>query len=158
MNVETFADKGPELRPEQFFDGRFEGWGVLMNPLGGLQSRFTVEASGARGGEAAVDFTETWTLDNGHVDTLHWTITALGEGRYVGAEPRLEGQAHGDQAGCALHWRYTRDTPQPGGGSTKLHFDDWFWRVGETGLIARGSAAKLGVPFATAHVTYRKLG
>ena len=158
MNVEQFASEGPEFRPEVFLDGRFEGWGVLMTPLGGLQKRFTVVAEGVRSAAAAsVAFTETWTLDDGHVDTLKWTIRALGEGRYSGTEPRLEGEAEGDQAGCAFHWRYTRDTPQPGGGSAKLHFDDWFWRVGDDGLVARGTAAKLGLPFATAMVTYRKL-
>ena len=158
MNIKDFAGQTPEFKPELFLVGRFEGWGMLAGPLGGLKARFTVSAEGVSLNAASVRFQETWLLDQGHKDTLTWSIEALGEGRYCGEEPRLEGPASGDQAGCAFNWRYARDTPQPGGGSVKLHFDDWFWRVGDDALVVRGTASKLGVPFASALVTYHKLG
>lgn len=104
-----------------------------------------------------MDFTETWTFDNDHIDTLNWTIQSLGDGRYSGTESRIVGEAEGEQAGCAFHWKYTRDTPQPDGGSKKLSFDDWFWQIDETGLIARGRGGPMGAPVANAHVCYRKL-
>ena len=157
MKIEQFAEMAPEFKPESFLAGSLEGWGILRDPLGGLRGRFTVKASGVWAAtEGALHFTETWSLDNGHVDTLQWTIKPAGDGSYAGSEPRLEGEAKGDKAGPAFHWRYTRDTPQPGGGSTKLHFDDWFWRVGDDGIVVHGTAMKLGVPFASAFVTYRK--
>jgi len=158
MKIEDFAGTGPEFRPEEFYHGRFEGWGLLEGPMGGFKGRFTVAAEGRRHADGrGVDFTETWTFDDDHVDRLNWTIKALGDGRYAGTETRIVGEAEGRQAGCAFHWRYTRDTPQPDGGSHKLTFDDWFWRVGETGLFARGRGGPLGAPVAGAHVCYRKL-
>lgn len=74
-----------------------------------------------------------------------------------GLENRLEGEAIGEQAGCAFHWKYARDTPQAGGKSFKLNFDDWFYAIDERVCIVRGSTGRAGIPFATAHVTYRKL-
>ena len=156
MNISNFAGTTPEYRPEIFLDTRLEGWGVLERITGGLQQRFTVQAHGHFDG-AELAFTETWTFDDGHVDTLNWRIRPVGDGRYVGQEDRLDGQADGDQAGCAFHWRYSRDVPQKDGSSTTLNFNDWFYRIDETAVMVKGTAGRMGVPFATAHVLYRRL-
>ena len=159
MKIEDFADQGPEFRPEEFFDGRLEGWGVLEGPTGAVQKRFTVAAEGRSfaGEGGVIRYRETWTFDDGHVDTLNWEIQAQGPDCYAGVEDRSEGQARGERAGCAFHWKYSRDTPQPDGKSLKLNFDDWFFRVDQNGYVAKGTAGRLGLPFATAHVTYHKL-
>ncbi|WP_292037122.1 MULTISPECIES: DUF3833 family protein [unclassified Brevundimonas] len=156
MNLSDFADTTPEYRPEIFLNARLEGWGVLERITGGLQQRFTVRAQGRFDGET-LEFSETWSFDDGHVDRLNWRIRPVGDGRYVGDEDRLDGQAEGDQAGCAFHWRYSRDVPQKDGSSTRLNFNDWFYRIDETAVMAKGAAGRLGVPFATVHVLYRRL-
>lgn len=156
MKISDFSGTTPEYRPETFLTGRLEGWGILERLTGGLQQRFTVEARGHFDG-TELAFTERWTFDDGHVDTLNWRIRPIGDGRYVGAEDRLDGQAEGDQAGCAFHWRYSRDVPQKDGSSTKLNFNDWFYRIDDRVVMAKGTAGRLGVPFATAHVLYRRL-
>ena len=156
MKIEDFADQGPAFRPEAFFTGQLEGWGVLEGPTGSLQKRFTVTAEGALEGDV-IHFRETWTFDDGHVDTLNWRIRAQGDGAYTGVEDRIEGEAKGELAGCAFHWTYTRDTPQPDGKSVKLNFDDWFFQIDEAVVIAKGVGGRLGLPFASAHVTYRPL-
>jgi hypothetical protein len=46
MDVADFADKRPELIPEQFLSGELEGWGVLESAFGALKSRFVVKAHG----------------------------------------------------------------------------------------------------------------
>lgn len=156
MKIEDFAGKGPVFTPEDFFNGQLEGWGVMESPLGALQKRYTVRAEGRRSDDGLIHFTEVWTFDDGHVDTLNWQITPLGGGRYSGTETRIDSEAQGEQAGFAYHWTYSRDTPQPDGKSIKLHFDDWFWRIDEDTVIVKGTAGRLGIPFVTAHVTYRK--
>lgn len=77
MDISDFADKGPELLPELFLCGRLEGWGVLESPFGALKSRFVVKATGKQAPDG-VDFTETWTFDDGLVDTLPWRIRRAG--------------------------------------------------------------------------------
>lgn len=154
MKIEDFEGASPAFRPEVFFAQRLEGWGVLEGPTGSLQKRFTVSARGDVDGDM-IRFQETWSFDDGHVDTLNWQIRALGGGAYAGVEDRVEGEAEGEAAGCAFHWSYTRDVPQPDGKSVKLNFDDWFFQIDGEVVIAKGVGGRLGLPFASAHVTYR---
>lgn len=158
MAIADFKVTTPLFLPERFFAGRLEGWAVLESPIGGLLKRATISAHGTF--DAATDtvnFTETYGFDDGRSDTLRWTIHKMAEGHYLGHENRLDGEAMGEQAGCAFHWKYTRDTPQGGDRSFKLNFDDWFYAIDERACIVRGSVGRAGIPFATAHVTYRKL-
>lgn len=151
--IDDFKNTTPEFLPESFFNGRLEGWAVFESLLGGLQRRATISAEGSwNEAKQSVDFSETYRFDHGHADTLKWTIRKLAKGKYSGSEPRLDGEAEGKQAGCAF-----RNMPQADGKSTKLNFDDWFYLIDERGCIVRGSAGRAGVPFATAHVAYRKI-
>lgn len=156
MKITDFAGTTPAYRPEEFLAGELEGWRILERVTGGLQQRFTVRATGHYDGDALA-FAETWTFDDGHVDTLRWRIRPLGDGRYEGDEDRLDGLAEGDQAGRAFHGRYSRDVPQKDGSSTGLNFNDWFYRIDDQVVMAKGTAGRRGVPFVTAHVLYRRL-
>lgn len=127
----------------------------MKSPLGALKSRYTIEASGVAVPDG-VDFTETWSFDNGLVETLRWNIRKTEPGKYSGREPKVDGEAQGEQAGCAFHWSYTRETQQQGSDPVTLNFDDWFYLIDKRVCVVRGSAGRLGLPFAIAHVTYQK--
>jgi hypothetical protein len=158
MSIADFADTVPVFRPEEVFDGRLEGWAIVSGPMGKVNRRATIAAQGSHDPAAGVTrFTETWTFDDGQVDTLDWRIRAVGEGRYAGQEPTLDGEAKGEQAGCAFHWTYTRDVPGQDGDTTRLYFDDWFYRIDDTRLMVKGSAGRLAIPFATVIVAYRRI-
>ncbi|HQS17222.1 DUF3833 family protein [Reyranella sp.] len=160
MDIDDFAGTSPELLPETYLAGDLEGWGVVERVTGGLQQRFTVKAQGTWDEAARIlHFVETWTFDDGRQDTLTWRISKLASERYSGQESRLDGEAEGDRAGCAFHWRYTRDTPQGGGDdkSMVLNFNDWFYRIDERVVMVRGSAGRAGIPFSILHATYRRL-
>lgn len=158
MAIDDFKITKSLFLPERFFVERVEGWAVLESLVGGLLKRASITGHGEFESDTeTVLFTEAYPFDDGHSDTLHWRIRKGQEGRYTGLENRLEGEAIGEQAGCAFHWKYTRDTPQAGGKSFKLNFDDWFYAIDDRACIVRGSAGRAGIPFATAHVTYRKL-
>lgn len=158
MAIEDFKTTLPAFLPEVFFVGRLEGWAVFESLVGGLQKRASITAVGTLEAETdTVLFVETYEFDDGHTDTLHWTIRKLAPGQYVGHENNVEGDATGEQAGCAFHWRYTRNTPQADGSTTKLNYDDWFYAIDGSACMVRGSAGRAGLPFATAHVAYRRI-
>ncbi|WP_293855259.1 DUF3833 family protein [uncultured Alsobacter sp.] len=158
MTIDDFTDTTPIFRPEEMLTGELQGWAILTGPLGGLDRRAAIRAQGTHDAASGViRFTETWTFDDGQVDTLAWRIHPEGQGRYRGEEPTLDGHAKGEAAGCAFHWTYTRDVPAKDGETSRLDFDDWFFRIDETGFCVKGSAGRLGLPFATVFVTYRKL-
>lgn len=156
MNIADFEGTRPEFRPEEFFVGRLEGWAILQGPLGGVQRRATIKAEGTMI-SGVIHFDETWTFDDGKTDALQWQITPSSEDNYVGSEPTLDGEARGERAGCAYHWAYTRNVPGDDGSSTKLNFDDWFFQIDRAVAIVVGTAGRLGLPFASATLTYRKI-
>ncbi len=158
MSMTAFEAKGPRLLPEEFLVGRLEGWGIIESALGNLQKRCTISAEGTLDATSGVvSFSEIWRFDDGHTDRIAWQIRKIGEGRYAGREPSVANEAEGEQAGFAFRWRYTRDTPQGDGSSLTLNFDDWFYRIDERVCIVRGSAGRLGLPFLSVFVTYRRL-
>jgi hypothetical protein len=158
MNIQEFQNRGPLFLPEEFLVGRLEGWAIVESALGNLRKRATILARGSN--DAATDtmtFVEDWKFDDRQTDTLSWRIRKSGDGSYVGHEPTVKDEAIGEQAGFAFRWRYTRDSPQGDGSSLTLNFDDWFYRVDENVCIVRGSAGRLGLPFLSVFVTYRRL-
>lgn len=68
----------PEFLPEEFFNGKLEGWGVMESTISGLQKRATISAEGSWDPTSqTVTFTETYSFHDGHTDTLHWVIKKL---------------------------------------------------------------------------------
>lgn len=156
MNIDDFAGTLPAFDPAEFFTSRMTGWAMLEGPLGGLQRRASLKALGREKGDGTFAFSETWSFDDGHTDQINWLIKSLGDGKFEGTEPTLEGKAEGIASGCAFHWTYTRNVPGKDGDTTKLNFDDWFYRIDETGTLVKGTAGRLGLPFLTAFVAYQK--
>jgi hypothetical protein len=116
VKIEDFVDQKPGFILEEFFSGSLRGWGVTLGRLGGLQNRFTIQAEGRWDARAhTLALKETYTFDDGHIDTLTWTIIKRGDGVYEGRETLIEGLAHGEQAGNAFHWRYHRNVPSTDG-------------------------------------------
>lgn len=157
MKISDYVGTRPVLVPESFLNGELEGWGVMESAFGNVQKRYTIKAQGVLKGKVLF-FTETWTFDDGFVDTLSWEISPTASNTYCGREKKLVGEeAHGETSGCAFHWQYKRNTPRPNGKSVVLSFDDWFFQVDERTVIVKGAASKFGLTFAKAYVTYRKL-
>jgi uncharacterized protein DUF3833 len=103
MAIDDFRDTRPAFIPEEFFLGDLEGWAVFESLTGGLLRRASIKARGTlEPGTDTVLFIETYTFDDGHTDTLHWTIRKKREGQYSGLENRLIGEAAGEQSGCAF--------------------------------------------------------
>lgn len=81
MAIDTFAGTTPLFLPEKFFVGRLEGWAVVESLVGGLMKRASISAHGELDADTdTVVFTETYTFDDGHSDTLRWTIHKMAEG------------------------------------------------------------------------------
>lgn len=89
--IDAFKDTMPLFVPERFFVGRVEGWAVLESLAGGLLKRATITGHGEfESDTGTVLFTEAYTFDDGHSDTLHWTIRKGDGGKYTGLETDLK--------------------------------------------------------------------
>ena len=157
MDIAEFADTRPVFRPEEYFLGRTEGWGVMQDRFGILRRQFRIEANGEwNATDQALSLREIYRFNDGQVDQLEWTLRPVGSDRYTATEPRVEGVAEGVRAGNAFRWTYVRRVPQPDGGEQALTFEDWFWLQDADVLIARASVRRFGIELATLSVFYRK--
>lgn len=86
VDGETF-EHGRPFRPEVFFLGRTEGWGVARGPTGRILRRCRVVTDG-RLDEAyqAIHFDEVFNWDDGELDEWRWAMTRGLNGGYVAAE------------------------------------------------------------------------
>lgn len=86
MDGETPYQSTP-FRPEVFFLGRTEGWGLARGPTGRLLRRCRVATDG-RMDDAyrAIHIDETFHWDDGEQDEWRWAMTRGLNGHYVAAE------------------------------------------------------------------------
>ena len=158
MNIDDFTANKPAFVLEEFFNGQLRGWGITMGRLGGLQNRFSIEAEGRWDQSAnTLALREVYSFDNGHVDTLVWTIIKRSATSYEGRETHIQGLASGEQQGNAFHWTYTREVPTKDGSTSTFGFNDWFWLHEPGRMTAHASLTKLGLEVSTLNVFYEKL-
>ncbi|MFN3501161.1 MAG: DUF3833 family protein, partial [Allorhizobium sp.] len=102
--------------------------------------------------------TEDYFFDDGHSDTLTWTILKRSENRYEGRGTLIDGTAEGEQSGCAFRWQYASDVPDADGATTRFGFDDLFILHDERHMSVHASLTKLGLEVATLEAFYEKVG
>lgn len=100
MDSELTPGYGP-FRPETFFAGRTEGWGLARGPTGRLLRRCHVTTDGRQDqAYRSIHFSETIRWDDGEQDVWRWAMTRGLDGRYMAAEARvgsgIEGRHDGE--------------------------------------------------------------
>ena len=84
MDIAEFADTRPVFRPEEYFLGRTEGWGVMQDRFGILRRQFRIEANGEwNATDQALSLREIYRFNDGQVDQLEWTLRPVGSDRYT---------------------------------------------------------------------------
>lgn len=89
------------FRPESFFLGRTEGWGVAKGPFGHIVRRCRIQTEG-RLDEAyqAIHFDELFAWDDGGQEEWRWAMRRGMDGRYVAAEALVGSGIEGRYDGC----------------------------------------------------------
>lgn len=99
MDGDVSHQTGP-FRPEVFFVGRTEGWGVARGPMGRAMRRCRIVTDGQLDDAfRSVHFDETVHWEDGEQDLWRWAMTRGLDGRYVAAEalagPGIQGRYDG---------------------------------------------------------------
>ena len=97
-----------------------------------------IEASW-QGNAGTLDEHFTWA--DGTTSRRVGTITRDGEGRYRGRADDVIGEATGEAAGNALHWRYVLALPV-GDRVYHVDFDDWMFLIDERVMLNRSAMKK----------------
>ena len=107
MDIADFAGRGPELLPEKYLSGELES--RLGRPR---KCTWRTEVPIHNQGEGHLHarrrrLHRDVDLRQWPCRTLSWKIRKTNDGKYVRNEPKVDGEARGEQAGFAFHWFYS---------------------------------------------------
>jgi hypothetical protein len=154
MRIEDFRGREPKLVLEDYFAGRTRAWGLFEDRFGNLRREFSVEIEGTWDGEA-LTLVEDFVYADGETDRRVWTLTKIGEDRYVGTAADVTGVARGRVAGNAFTWSYDIDL-RIGGRSWNVHFEDWMFLQDREVLVNRAYVSKWGLRLGSATIFFHK--
>ncbi|MCI0913383.1 DUF3833 domain-containing protein [Pseudomonas putida] len=155
VEVDHYAREKPALDLVKFFSGPVQAWGIFQNRSGEVVKRFDVRIDSRREGDRLI-LDEHFVYSDGTRQQRTWTLTPDGPGRWRGRAGDVIGEARGEVAGNALHWRYRLDLPVDGR-HWEMDIDDWMYLMDEDTLINRSSMRKLGVEVGQITLFFRRL-
>ncbi|MFJ4053949.1 DUF3833 domain-containing protein [Pseudomonas sp. NPDC089743] len=155
VEVDHYAREKPVLDLVTFFSVPVQAWGIFQNRSGEVVKRFDVRIDSRREGDRLI-LDEHFVYSDGTRQQRTWTLTPDGPGRWRGRAGDVIGEARGEVAGNALHWRYRLDLPVDGR-HWEMDIDDWMYLMDEDTLINRSSMRKLGVEVGQITLFFRRL-
>ncbi|HEY9148637.1 MAG TPA: DUF3833 domain-containing protein [Gammaproteobacteria bacterium] len=155
MKAEDYAGTTPELRIEEYFDGRVKAWGLFQDRSGKVRRQFSVDILGEVEGDT-LTLTEDFHYQDGEQSRRIWYIRKLDAHTYEGRADDVIGTARGQAFGQALNWQYHLSLPV-GEKRYKVHFNDWMFLHEDGVLINRASMSKLGIHLGEVTLFFRKI-
>ncbi len=143
MQISDYAQTQPALDLFRYFEGKTLAWGMFQGRDGALKRRFRVDIAGRIEGDR-LTLTEDFVYDDGETQQRIWRIRRIDGGRYVGTADDVVGEAKGESAGSAFHWRYVLRLPY-GEGTVDVSFDDWMFLQQDGVLLNRATMKKFGL-------------
>ena len=142
VSIQSYQDTQPKLDLRTFFDGRLYAHGILQNRKGMVTRKFSAEIDARWEGNTGY-LDEVFYFDDGKTETRNWVLTLHDDGRVSGTAGDVVGEAEGQLAGSALHWKYTLAVPYKGD-TLNVLIDDWLYLVNENRLLNKSLLKKFG--------------
>jgi hypothetical protein len=154
MRIEQFAGGLPELRLEEFFQGRSRAYGLFEDRFGNVRRQFIVDIDGRWDGQELV-LDEHFVFSDGERSRRVWRMRKTGPDSWEGRADDVIGAATGRIAGNALNFRYTIDL-DIGGRKLRTRFDDWLFLQPDGVLINRAHVTWWGIEIGQLTLTFRR--
>jgi hypothetical protein len=140
--VEQYRAERPALDLKTYFNGTLDAWGIFQGRSGEVKKRFHVVIDAKWNGDSGI-LDENFVWSDGTTSRRVWTLTRKADGSFRGKADDVIGEAVGEVAGNALHWRYVMALPVDG---TTYHvdFDDWMFLMDDKVMINRATMSKWG--------------
>jgi len=156
VDVQDYQNKSPELKIENYFQGKSKAWGVFQDRFGKVRRRFVVDIQGDWDAENKVlILTEDFQYDDGATEQRVWTITKTGKNSYNGVADGVVGIAEGESSGNAFNFRYTFDLPVEGK-TWRVTFDDWMYLQDENILFNKATIRRWGFRLGEVYIFFDK--
>jgi hypothetical protein len=154
QDVTRYQAAEPKLDLLSYFIGHTEAWGMFQKHDGEVARRFHVDITGSLQ-DGALMLDERFHYDDGSSAQRVWTLKRQADGRWLGRAADVKGEAIGEIAGNALHWKYTLLLPVDGS-TYEMQFDDWMFLIDGSTMINRASMRKFGIEFGQVTLFFRK--
>ncbi|BEV70906.1 DUF3833 domain-containing protein [Paludibacterium sp. THUN1379] len=155
-DIHSYQQDKPALDPARFFLGDTQAWGMFQQRDGRVLKRFTVQIHGRMEGEQLV-LDEHFLYSDGTTQQRTWRLRAQGNGQWRGNAADVVGDARGEAAGNALHWRYRLQLPEAQSG-WQVDFDDWMFLIDDQTMVNRATMSKFGIRVGEVTLFFRKGG
>lgn len=153
-DINDYTSTSPDLKLEQFFNGKLTAHGVVLDRSGALTRRFSVDLVGTWQNDKG-KLEEWFVYDDGEKQTRTWYLENLGDGNYKGTANDVVGTAMGTAKGSALYWRYQLVINYQGE-PLEVTLDDWMFLINEKRLINRTEIIKFGIKVGEVILTIEK--
>lgn len=141
--VQDYALQQPALDLREYLNGPLTAHGIFTDRSGRVVKRFTVQMTGRwEGDDGTLD--EHFLYSDGTTQRRIWRLRHLGDGRYSGTADDVVGEALGQTAGNAFHWKYTLALPVDGS-VWNVALDDWMYRMDARTVLNRSAMSKFGL-------------
>lgn len=153
-DIQSYRDNTPKLDLYQFFTGHTQAWGMFRDRNGKLIKRFSVDINGRRAGDVLI-LDERFVYADGTRQQRSWRLQPNGEGKWRGTAADVIGEAEGEVAGNALHWRYRLRLPVDGQ-VWDVDFDDWMFLQDKQTLLNSAHMSKFSIGLGEVSLFFRK--
>ena len=154
VNIDKYRNAEPVLDMQRYFNGTIDAWGMFQDRSGEVVKRFHVVIDASWQGEVGT-LDERFTYSDGSTQRRVWTLTRQANGRYIGRADDVVGEAIGEIAGNALHWRYVLALPVDGK-IYNVDFDDWMFLMDDKVMLNRSAMSKFGIYLGEVNLSFRK--
>lgn len=153
--INDYENTKPNFDVINFFTGKLEAKGVVLDRSGLVTRRFSVEMRGTIENDL-LTLEEWFEFDDGEETERTWMISKSSDGTLTGRAGDIVGLATGESMGMALHWDYEMDLSVDGS-LYRVVFDDWLYRVDEHNVINRSVIKKWGFNVGEVILSIRKI-
>jgi hypothetical protein len=141
VEVDSYRSELPALDLARYFNGTIDGYGIFQDRSGKVVKRFYVRIDARWNGNTGT-LDEHFDYSDGSKQQRVWTISK-NDDRYGGRAADVVGEAQGQAAGNALHWRYVLALPVDGK-VYDVDLDDWMYLIDDKVMLNRSSMSKFG--------------
>ncbi|MEJ2471189.1 MAG: DUF3833 domain-containing protein [Desulfuromonadales bacterium] len=140
--VSDYAERTPQMVPEEFFNGYLTAHGVVKDRSGKVIRYFNAEINAYWEGSVGT-LKENFVFDDGEKQQRIWTLTNKDRGQYIGTANDVIGEAKGEVSGNSMFLQYMLEVPYRDSTIT-LSIDDRMYLVDEQTLINESKMSKFG--------------
>jgi len=160
-SVQYYAERSPELIPQQFFDGRLCADGIVKDYRDRVSRQFSarIMASWDEAGVGKLD--ETFQFSDrvdGDYEKRIWTLVPDGNGSYMVRANDVPEPVRMEFAGNSLNMEYVLHYDTGEGDILKLNMDDWMFLVNDRTIVNETRMSKFGLTVGRVILTIRKAG